>query len=88
MARIPYQSQRWRVVQRMPWRASAATDLPERAGAGTWAIMSRHSALTTKVAASMANADEVPPAATITPPIAGPRNDSPTVWLALLKALP
>lgn len=85
---VPYQSHRCRIVQRMPWRASATRDLPDGAGAGTCRIISRQKALMTNVPASMANAVPVPPAATRTPPAAGPRNDSPTVWLAVLKALP
>ena len=48
----------------------------------------RHNALTANVPASMAKAVDVPPSATTTPPIAGPMNESPTVWLALLKAFP
>jgi hypothetical protein len=54
-------------------------DLPVDAGAGMCTMATRHSALTTKVPASTANAVEVPPAATIIPPIAGPRNDAPMV---------
>src|SRR5579863_4700952 len=87
-ARIPNQSQRCRVVQRIPSRTSEVTDCPEDGGAGTWDINTRHAALARKLAASTMKAVDVPPRATITPPMAGPAKACPRVWLPLLNALP